>query len=207
MIKRKPMHKIGKKLIIIGISLITLSLIMSIHNIYEEDLAGKKSANILNIMKETIEENIEENTQQINSEIKEETPQKTINIKGYDYIGTISIPTLNIELPVMSEYDYDRLKISPCRYYGNIYTNDLIICAHSYKTHFKNIDKLNQNDLIIITDITGEKYIYEVLEIEILKPTDVSKMIDNEFDLTLYKCTNDGLNRITIRCNKINENI
>ena len=201
------MHKIGKKLIIIGISLITLSLIMSIHNIYEEDLAGKKSANILNIMKETIEENIEENTQQINSEIKEETPQKTINIKGYDYIGTISIPTLNIELPVMSEYDYDRLKISPCRYYGNIYTNDLIICAHSYKTHFKNIDKLNQNDLIIITDITGEKYIYEVLEIEILKPTDVSKMIDNEFDLTLYKCTNDGLNRITIRCNKINENI
>lgn len=207
MIKRKPMHKIGKKLIIIGISLITLSLIMSIHNIYEEDLAGKKSANILNIMKETIEENIEENTQQINSEIKEETPQKTINIKGYDYIGTISIPTLNIELPVMSEYDYDRLKISPCRYYGNIYTNDLIICAHSYKTHFKNIDKLNQNDLIIITDITGEKYIYEVLEIEILKPTDVSKMIDNEFDLTLYTCTNDGLNRITIRCNKINENI
>lgn len=201
------MHKIGKKLIIIGISLITLSLIMSIHNIYEEDLAGKKSANILNIMKETIEENIEENTQQINSEIKEETPQKTINIKGYDYIGTISIPTLNIELPVMSEYDYDRLKISPCRYYGNIYTNDLIICAHSYKTHFKNIDKLNQNDLIIITDITGEKYIYEVLEIEILKPTDVSKMIDNEFDLTLYTCTNDGLNRITIRCNKINENI
>lgn len=201
------MHKIGKKLIIIGISLITLSLIMSIHNIYEEDLAGKKSANILNIMKETIEENIEENTQQINSEIKEETPKKTINIKGYDYIGTISIPTLNIELPVMSEYDYDRLKISPCRYYGNIYTNDLIICAHSYKTHFKNIDKLNQNDLIIITDITGEKYIYEVLEIEILKPTDVSKMIDNEFDLTLYTCTNDGLNRITIRCNKINENI
>ena len=201
------MHKIGKKLIIIGISLITVSLIITIHNIYEEEQAGKNSANVLNIIKENIEKNIEEDTQQINNKTTEEITKKTTNIEGYDYIGTISIPTLNLELPVMSEYDYDRLKIAPCRYYGNIHTNDLIICAHSYKTHFKNIDKLNQKDLVIITDIDGIKYIYEVLEIEILKPTDVSKMIDNEFDLTLYTCTNDGLNRITIRCNKINEKI
>ena len=201
------MHKLGKKLIIIGISLITVSLIITIHNIYEEEQAGKNSANVLNIIKENIEKNIEEDTQQINNKTTEEITKKTTNIEGYDYIGTISIPTLNLELPVMSEYDYDRLKIAPCRYYGNIHTNDLIICAHSYKTHFKNIDKLNQKDLVIITDIDGIKYIYEVLEIEILKPTDVSKMIDNEFDLTLYTCTNDGLNRITIRCNKLNKSI
>ena len=201
------MHKIGKKLIIIGISLITVSTFMSIHNIYEEEQAGKNSANVLNIMKENIEKNIEENTQQIDNESKEEITKKTINVEGYDYIGTISIPTLNLELPVMSEYDYDRLKIAPCRYYGSIYTNDLIICAHSYKTHFKNIDKLNQKDLVIITDIDGIKYIYEVLEIEILKPTEVSEMINNDFDLTLYTCTNDGLNRITVRCNKVNEKI
>ena len=53
----------------------------------------------------------------------------------------------------------------------------------------------------------GIDYIYEVLEIEILKPTDVSKMIDNDFDLTLYTCTSDGLNRITVRCNQINNKI
>ena len=46
-------------------------------------------------------------------------------------------------------------------------------------------------------------YKYEVLEIEILNPKEVSKMIDNNFDLTLYTCTNDGLNRITVRCNRI----
>ena len=79
MIKRKQMHKLGKKLIIIGISLITVSLIISVHNIYEEEQAGKNSANVLNIMKENIEKNIEENTQQINNEIKEETSKETIN--------------------------------------------------------------------------------------------------------------------------------
>lgn len=195
------MSKIGKKLIIIGISLIIISSILSIHNIYEENKAGKNSIAVLDNMKDTIVENV----QNINNEIENEKNMQTININGYDYIGTITIPSLNLELPIMSEYDYDRLKISPCRYYGSIYTNDLIICAHSYKTHFKYISNLNQGDKIIITDTLGINYIYEVLEIEILNPNDVSKMIDNEFDLTLYTCTNDGLKRITVRCNRIYE--
>lgn len=27
-------------------------------------------------------------------------------------------------------------------------------------------------------------------------------MLDSEFDLTLYTCTDDGINRVTVRCNK-----
>lgn len=195
------MFKIGKKLIIIGILLIIISSILSIYNIYEEKQAGKNSIAVLNNMKDTIVENV----QNINNEIENENTMQVINVNGYDYIGTITIPSLNLELPIMSEYDYDRLKISPCRYYGSIYTNDLIICAHSYRSHFKYINNLNQGDKIIITDTLGINYIYEVLEIEILNSTDVSKMIDNEFDLTLYTCTNDGLKRITVRCNRIYE--
>ena len=33
----------------------------------------------------------------------------------------------------------------------------------------------------------------------------VDEMINNDFDLTLYTCTTDGMNRITIRCNMINK--
>ena len=103
----------------------------------------------------------------------------------------------------MSEYDYSRLKKTPCRYYGSIHTNDLIICGHSYKTHFKYLNKLKQKDLIIFTDVNNVNYVYEVLEIEVLKKTDVEKMIDNNYDLTLYTCTNGGIDRLTIRCNKV----
>ena len=145
------MSKIGKKLIIIGILLIIISSILSIYNIYEEKQAGKNSIAVLNNMKDTIVENV----QNINNEIEDEDTMQVINVNGYDYIGTITIPSLNLELPIMSEYDYDRLKISPCRYYGSIYTNDLIICAHSYKSHFKYINNLNQGDKIIITDTLG----------------------------------------------------
>ena len=128
---------------------------------------------------------------------------KTVNINGDDFIGTITIPSINLELPVMSEYSYSRLKKAPCRYYGNLFTNDLIICAHAYETFFANLIKLKQNDLIFFTDVDGNNYAYEVLEIEILKPTDVDKMVNNEFDLTLYTCTSDNMNRVTVRCNRV----
>jgi len=194
------MNKIGKIFIFIGLFLITLSISLIINNRYDEYNAGIQSQEVLDTLKENYNEDNLKVVNTITNEIKD---MKTTNIDGYDYIGWITIPTLNLELPIMSEHDYTRLNIAPCRYYGSIYTNDLIICAHSYETHFKNIDKLNQNDLIVITDINGNIYKYEVLEIEILNPKEVSKMIDNEFDLTLYTCTNDGLNRITVRCNRI----
>ena len=202
---------LGKIFIIIGLFLIITSISMLVSNKYKELTAGKQSEITLDIIKNNLEEiniNKESNLNNINNEENTSNQEmKKTNINGYDYIGTINIPTLNLELPIMSEYDYNRLEISPCRYYGSIHTNDLIICAHSYKTHFKYLNKLKQSDIIIITDIDGFNYIYEVLEIEILKPTEVSEMINNEFDLTLYTCTNDGQNRITVRCNRVYNNI
>lgn len=198
------MNKLGKIFIIIGTIFITLSLTLIIYYDYKDYNAKKKSEEVLDIIKNNFEERKPTiiNQEPIYDNSKE---MQTVNINGYDYIGTITIPSLDLELPIISEYDYDKLNISPCRYYGSIYTNDLIICGHSYKSHFKYLANLNQEDIIIFTDITGNKYIYQVKVIEVLSPTDITEMIDNEFDLTLYTCTNDGLNRITIRCNRIYE--
>lgn len=195
--------KTGKILITIGITLILIAITILIHNSYLELTAGIKSKDAITAIKN----NLKETTNPTLIENKQEKEMSTININGYDYIGSIIIPTLDLELPVMSEYDNTRLNIAPCRYYGSIYTNDLIICAHSYKTHFKYLNNLNQGDNVIFTDIDGTNYIYEVLEIEILSPEKVSEMINNDFDLTLYTCTSDGLNRITIRCNKVTDKI
>lgn len=196
MIKGRIMNKMGKKFILMGFLLIVISLTLFIYNKYEDKNAGIESASVL----DTIKKNLETYDTEFMSQSYE---MQTVNIDGYDYIGTITIPSLNIELPVMSEYDYDRLKKAPCRYYGSVYTNDLILCAHSYKTHFKYIGKLESKDLIIFTDVKGINYIYEVVEIEILEPTEVSEMINNEFDLTLYTCTSDSQKRITVRCNRV----
>lgn len=196
-------YKIGKYLIIIGIILIFSSLVIVVYNSYLELNAGIKSRDVINVMKD----NINNDSEVIKLNNNENSDMSVMNIDGYDYIGTIVIPKINLELPVMSDYDNEKLNIAPCRYYGSVYSDDLIICAHSYKTHFKYISNLVQGDRILFIDINGENYVYEVLEIEVLNPDDVNEMIDNDFDLTLYTCTNDGLNRITVRCNRLIDKI
>lgn len=194
------MNKIGKLFIVVGILSIGCSISLLVYNNYEEEEAGIKSQDALSIIKTNFEEN--KNIANNTMDLEETKEMPAININGYDYIGTLTIPNLNLELPIMSEYDNKSLKIAPSRYYGSIYTNDLIICGHSYKTHFKYLNNLEQGDIIIFTDANGKNYTYEVLEIEVLEPNDVDLMINNNFDLTLYTCTDDGLNRVTVRCNR-----
>lgn len=196
------MNKISKVLVFIGISLIVVSGIITINNNYEDNKAKDNSNDVLKGIKSNIEENTTNNSNTSNNVVKTTKKDNTLEVDGNKYIGIITIPTLNIELPIMSDYSESKLKIAPCLYYGIIY-DKLIICAHSYKSHFGTLSKLSQNDKIIITNIYGENIIYEVLEIEVLDSNDIEKMIDTEFDLTLYTCTNDGMKRITVRANKV----
>ncbi len=190
------MNKFSKYLIILGILCILLSITLYIKNKYQELDTGKKSKEILDIIETKINVSDKE-------EIKSNTEDLVLNISGYDYIGVISIPSLNIKLPIMRETDYDRLAISPCKYYGNINTNDLVLCAHDYVNQFGKISNLKENDIIIITDVLGNNYVYKVVLTEELNPTDITNMIDSHFDLTLYTCSYGALKRITVRCNRI----
>ena len=42
-------------------------------------------------------------------------------INGIDFIGVLRIPTLELELPVISEWNYPNLKSAPCRYSESAY--------------------------------------------------------------------------------------
>lgn len=190
------MNKFSKYLIILGILCVLLSITLYIKNKYQELDTGKKSKEILDIIETKINVSDKE-------EIKTNTEDLVLNISGYDYIGVISIPSLNIKLPIMRETDYDRLAISPCKYYGNITTNDLVLCAHDYVNQFGKISNLKEDDIVIITDVLGNNYVYKVVLTEELNPTDITNMIDSPFDLTLYTCSYGALKRITVRCNRI----
>ena len=190
------MNKFSKYLIILGILCILLSITLYIKNKYQELDTGKKSKEMLDIIETKINVSDKE-------EIKSNTEDLVLNISGYDYIGVINIPSLNIKLPIMRETDYDRLAISPCKYYGNINTNDLVLCAHDYVNQFGKISNLKEDDIVIITDVLGNNYVYKVVLTEELNPTDITNMIDSPFDLTLYTCSYGALKRITVRCNRI----
>jgi sortase A len=97
------------------------------------------------------------------------------------------------------------LKIAPCRYEGSAYTNDLIISGHNYTSHFGKLQNLSAGDIVIFTDIEGNEFIYEVVELEILKPTSIEEMKSGEWALSLFTCTLSGQTRLTVRCELVDE--
>ena len=125
------------------------------------------------------------------------------NIDGIDYIGVLRIPTLELELPIISEWSYQKLKIAPCRYSGSAYQDDLIIAAHNYNSHFGNLKNLREGDTATFTDMDGNVFTYEMVELEILQPTDIEGMESGEWDLTLFTCTIGGSSRVTARFERV----
>ena len=130
-------------------------------------------------------------------------PEKKID--GQQYIGVLRIPALSLELPVISEWSYPNLKIAPCRYAGSVYLDNMVVAAHNYYSHFGYLKNLSQGDEVIFTDMTGNVFRYEVVEIETLSPFAVDEMTSGDWDLTLFTCTVGGATRVTVRCERIDE--
>lgn len=123
-----------------------------------------------------------------------------VEIDGYAYIGYLSIPSLELELPVMSEWDYTRLKISPCRYAGSTKTDDLVICGHNYSRHLGPIRGLVPGDLVYFTDMDGVVWEYQVESVDTLRPTEIETMTAGTYDLTLFTCDYSTRKRVAVRC-------
>jgi sortase A len=128
-----------------------------------------------------------------------------VEIDGYGYIGYLSIPALDLELPVLSTWDYTRLKIAPCRYSGSTKSDDLVIAAHNYARHFGKLSQLRTGDQVIFTDMDGVVTAYQVVAVEVLQPTAIEEVTSGAFDLTLITCTYGGKSRVTVRCDRITE--
>ena len=135
-------------------------------------------------------------------------PQREMAVKivnGRPYIGVLSIPVLGLELPVIQEWNYPDLRIAPCRYVGSVYTDNLVIAAHNYFSHFGNLKLLQPGDPITFTDMEGNKFHYGVDLLETLEPTAVDEMTSGDWELSLFTCTIGGQMRVTVRCVLIGE--
>ena len=191
-------RKIGITLVTVGLVLIFFAVALLFYNNYENRKAESQSGELVESLVDMADSN--QNTNDIDPF---DTEMKVVSIDGYGYIGYLEIPELGLNLPVMSEWDYTRLKVAPCRYYGSSKTDNLVICAHNYRSHFGYIGKLNADSTIIFTDMEGTKLTYTVTSVEILQPFETEKVKDTGDDLILYTCTYGGRTRVVVRCSKV----
>ncbi|MBQ2758566.1 MAG: sortase [Clostridia bacterium] len=189
-------RKIAISLMTVGVIFVGFSMGLLLYNNHESSKAQESSEVLVESIRLSIAEN--ELEESIVDPFDEEMTIKEID--GYGYIGYISVPVLELDLPVMSDWDYSRLKISPCRYYGSTKTDNLVIAAHNYKFHFGYLGHLQPGDMVIFTDMDANIIYYTVDSVELLQPTDVDKVKDSGDDLILYTCTYGGAKRIVVRC-------
>ena len=125
-------------------------------------------------------------------------PTKKIN--GYELVGSITIPVINIDLAVISQWSYPNLEVGPCRYDGTP-TNKLVILAHNFDTQFGRLKSLAVGDTVVFTSVTGEKYTYKVIRKETWSADQFKQILSgDDWDLTLFTCTYSGSSRVVIRC-------
>lgn len=202
-------NKAGILFMVLGAVLVAASLFLLLYNRNEDDQAGAAMENILPEMQEVIRIANPTPAYPTSPDTGMAMPpypdppgteMTVVEIEGYGYIGYLTIPSLSLELPVMSEWDYERLKIAPCRYYGSTKSDDLVIVAHNYKKHLGYMYKLRPGEAVIFTDMDGVVSAYAVAEVDTLEPTAVEEMVSGGWDLTLFTCTYGGQSRVTVRC-------
>ncbi len=197
----------GNILIVLGLLCFIGAGLYYLHNMlesrraYESSIAAKEA-----LLKEIVsdhEKDLNPDTSFKQMEITE--------VDGIKYIGLIEIPDLEISLPVIEYWSEENLKIAPCRFSGSYYRNNLVLCAHSYVSHFRPLQHISMGSDVYFTTVTGEVYHYIVTNSETIYPDEKEKMITNDsnfdsvndWDLTLFTCTPDMQARCTVRCQRV----
>lgn len=130
---------------------------------------------------------------------------KKTTYNGYTVVGTISIPTIKIEYPVLEKVTTKSLKVAVAYLSGPgiNQVGNTVIQGHNYRNglFFSNISKLSNGDDIYLTDTTGTKIRYKVYRNFTAAATDASfynRDTEGKREITLSTCTEDAQVRTII---------
>ena len=190
-------NKIGRGFILAGSILLMGALALLLYNQAEAARADKHVSALVPQLTQAMG-NPRATPEPDGSRIIPVSTMKEVIIDGNSYIGILSIPALDLELPVMSDWSYPQLKIAPCRYHGSVWEDNLVLMAHNYKKHFGRLSELREGDAVVFTDVDGAAAEYVVVGQDVLMPNAIEEMIAGEYDLTLFTCTYGGKSRETV---------
>ena len=126
----------------------------------------------------------------------------------YSIIGIISIPKLNVRLPVLGECTNELLRISCCRISGLVTDRPirLVVAGHNIWSHFKGLDTLSLGDEMAFTTTDGATYYYSATEIAGIHKSDGDKILSVDgWDITLLTCKTDNTYRTMVRFAEISD--
>ncbi len=143
-------------------------------------------------------------------EEQEEIPEVEIITAsdGTEYytIGSIRIPSIEVDYPIFSTFTTELLKISPCKFWGADpnQVGNFCIVGHNYrnKLFFSKVPNLENGEIIEITDLSNTTLQYAVYDKFIIEPDDLActtQETNGRKEITIITCTNDGTQRVVVK--------
>ena len=123
------MNWIGKsQLVSLSILLVVASFGLYTYNVMDSNRAGAAAQTVVDQLHSDM--TAAGNTESETASTPEPMPEpykemQTKVVNGQSYIGTLQIPALSLELPVIAECSYPALRVAPCRYMGSVYHGNI----------------------------------------------------------------------------------
>lgn len=184
-------------LIILIISIVIVSLIIGVKFLkeYKNETDAKEVIASIN-------EKFDNSTEVI-TEINEE-------IKGNKVIGIIKIPKVELEYPILETTTKETLNLSITKFWGKEINEigNVTLAGHNNLSGvmFGKIKKLEDGDIIELTDIQNTTLKYKVFKTYIIDPNDISCILpeeENTREVTLITCTTGGKERYIVKAREI----
>lgn len=187
---------------IICLVLIILIIIASFVFVYKSR-SGDTDTTMDMMVENVPEENIVEEDTLIVQEYE-------INGTNYEVIAILNIPSLEIEYPVLSSTSTEFLKVSLNKYWGPNPNRpgNFCILGHNYNDSrfFGKLNRIENGDIIQLTDMSGEIVEYSVYDTYIVNPDNTdctSQLTDGKTEITLITCTATGKQRFVVKATKV----
>ena len=173
------------------------------------------------VIKKQIEsKKVEDNTKTVLQEIKKENKSNPEQIDviqeidqkigEYKVIGIINIPKIGIEYPILEKTNKESLDLSITKFWGEKINQkgNVVLAGHNRlnNTMFGKIDKLENGDIIELTDSQMVTVKYQVFDKYVIDPNDIDCIFpieENTREVTLITCTNRDKNRLVVKAREV----
>lgn len=185
------------------------------NNTVVNDVTTKNIINdvIIVALDENESDNMEEPIQAEESQDGENDANTYVTDGGESYTvdSVLTIPSLGIDYPVLSQTSEELLKISLNKYWGHgpNQVGNYCIVGHNYANGkmFGKLSQMEIGDTAILKDTASEKSVtYEAYNKYVVDPTDVSctsQLTNGKREITLITCKEYGTKRLIIKCREI----
>lgn len=122
----------------------------------------------------------------------------SFNVCENDFIAILELPTNDASFPVGASWD--DMDDYPCLYSGSVYDGSLIIGTSNQRGQFEFVKEISVGNAVYITDMTGNRFSYEVTDIQYSDHADRQTLNSETDDLIIFIKNIYAFEYIIIRC-------